>query len=99
MSETKFTKGPWRVGTPGPNGCYTIGTNLGIMTAQVAHSINITEQEHEARANAHLISCAPEMYEMLEELSMQFDCETVNEYEYKLIKSTKELLAKARGEK
>lgn len=62
---TKFTKGPWRVGTHGPNGCYTIGTKMGLMTAMVAHSVNYPEQQEEATHNAILIASAPEMFDAM----------------------------------
>lgn len=53
----------------------------------------------EQMANAHLIAAAPEMYEMLQEMIDQYDYEGCTEYEYRLINSARELLAKARGEK
>lgn len=62
---TKFTKGPWRVGTHGPNGCYTIGTKMGLMTAMIAHSVNYPEQQEEATHNAILIASAPEMFDVM----------------------------------
>lgn len=60
---SKFTPGPWRRGTPGPNGCYTIGTENGLMTAVVAHSIHCSEQVQQAEANARLIAAAPDLLE------------------------------------
>lgn len=63
--KTAHTAGPWRVGTPGPNGCYTIGTERGLMTAMIAHSINEADQKEQAEANARLIAAAPEMMEAL----------------------------------
>lgn len=56
----KHTLGPWAIGTPGPNGCFTVGYR-GLMTAMVAHSINHPDQESTARANARLIAAAPEL--------------------------------------
>lgn len=63
---SKHTPGPWRIGTPGPNGCYTVGTERGLMTAMVAHSINEPDQKEQAIADAALISAAPELLEALE---------------------------------
>ena len=60
MSE-KHTPGPWRVGTPGPNGCYTVGTKGGLMTAMIAHSINEPDQREQAIGDARLIAAAPEL--------------------------------------
>lgn len=77
MSESKFTPGPWRIGTPGPNGCYTIGTVRGLMTAMIAHSINETDQAVEAKANAKLIAAAPEMHGLLNDLSNWLVCEAI----------------------
>lgn len=59
------TPGPWKVGTPGPNGCATVGTRYGLMVAQIAHSLNIPDQAGEARMNAALISAAPEMLDVI----------------------------------
>lgn len=63
-----YTPGPWRLGTPGPNGCYTVGNEHGLMTAMVAHSINHKEQAEQAVADAHLIAAAPELFEALEQM-------------------------------
>lgn len=69
--EMKHTPGPWRVGSYGPNGCYTVGTNGGLMTAMVAHSVNYPEQINQAIADAKLIAAAPDLlqalYNMLED--------------------------------
>ena len=62
---SKHTKGPWKIGAPGPNGCYTIGTERGLMTAMIAHSICEPDQVEEAKANAALIAAAPELLEAL----------------------------------
>lgn len=58
---TEHTPGPWRVGAAGPNGCLTVGTERGLMTAMVAHSINSPNQEKQARADASLIAAAPDL--------------------------------------
>jgi hypothetical protein len=63
---SKHTPGPWRVGAPGPNGCHTVGTEGGLMTAMVAHSINHPEQASQAIADARLIAAAPELLEALQ---------------------------------
>jgi hypothetical protein len=64
----KHTPGPWRVGTPGPNGCHTVGTERGLMVAMVAHSINLPDQMAEATENARLIAAAPDLLEALQRL-------------------------------
>jgi len=66
--EFKNTPGPWRIGTPGPNGCYTIGTERGLMTAVIAHSINEPDQAVAARADAKLIAAAPDLLRCLKEI-------------------------------
>lgn len=63
---SNHTPGPWVVGTPGPNGCFTIGTTGGLMTAMISHSINEKDQANTAIANASLIAAAPEMLAVLE---------------------------------
>ena len=65
MSAKGFTPGPWRIGTPGPNGCATIGTERGLMTAVIAHSLNEPSQAETAKANARLIASAPTLLEAL----------------------------------
>ena len=62
---SKHTPGPWRVGAPGPNGCHTVGTEGGLMTATVAHSISHPEQASQAIADARLIAAAPCLLEAL----------------------------------
>ncbi|MBW6267854.1 hypothetical protein KZ859_36170, partial [Pseudomonas aeruginosa] len=54
--------------TPGPNGCYTVGTQGGLMTAMIAHSICEPDQIETANANARLIAAAPELLEALQDL-------------------------------
>lgn len=66
MSERKHTPGPWRIGTPGPNGCYTIGTERGLMTAMIAHSICEPDQAEAAKADAALVAAAPDLLRALE---------------------------------
>lgn len=68
MSEVKFTKGPWKIGVAGPNGCPTVGTTTGLMVCHIAHSINEDDQKSQALGNARLIKAAPEMLELLEKL-------------------------------
>ena len=70
MKQTKHTPGPWRIGTPGPNGCYTVGTKRGLMTAMITHSINHADQAVEATANANLIAAAPELLDIVQRLGV-----------------------------
>lgn len=68
MPEQKHTPGPWRIGTPGPNGCYTIGTERGLMTAMIAHSICEPDQAEAAKADAALVAAAPDLLAALSAL-------------------------------
>ena len=105
---TKFTKGPWKwVEDRNTGGFY--GLYAGDHPVVYPQRCNdgdeglawfSTDESYYGEtalteANAALIACAPEMYEMLENLSMKLTAinahETVNEIEA--------LLAKARGEK
>ncbi len=70
MSE--HTKGPWRVGAYGPNGCYTVGTEGGLMVAMVAHSVNYPDQAEQAFGDANLIAAAPDLLEALKEMVADF---------------------------
>lgn len=66
---SKHTPGPWTIGVPGPNGCPTIGTAQGLMTAMISHSYSEPEQVATARANARLIAAAPDLLEALERIA------------------------------
>lgn len=50
------TPGPWRIGTPPPNGEQTIGTNYGLMVAVATTGAGV-----ESIANARLIAAAPDL--------------------------------------
>jgi hypothetical protein len=60
MSKLQHTPGPWKIGTPPPNGEQTIGLDNGLMIA-----ISTTGDNIDSKANAHLIAAAPEMLEAL----------------------------------
>ena len=109
MSETKFTKGEWIVydknddwGRIGSDELI-IGMssyNKDYSHRYCCHKILIDSSEEEARANANLIACAPEMYKILSELSS-----VSGNYQESIIfwihenkNKVEELLAKARGE-
>lgn len=78
MNNSKHTPGPWRVGTPGPNGCYSVGTTKGLMTAMVAHSINMADQREQAEGDARLIAAAPELLAAL--ISLLAMCERQTDF-------------------
>ena len=80
----KFTKGEWLVGS--------LGTGLGYDSYEITFNKDgecIAEIIHNL-PDAHLIAAAPEMYEMLKNLSRGDVFHTCKEIE--------QLLAKARGE-
>lgn len=60
--KSSFTPGPWRIGTPPPNGQQTIGTHHGLMVAVATTGVDMP-----TLANARLIAKAPEMLDMLKE--------------------------------
>lgn len=86
MSEAKFTKGEWVVTDTYSNYIYDV-VRIGNFDMKV-----------KSEANAHLIAAAPEMYEMLDEVSHVLGHE-LNPTNKSYIKAIKELLTKARGEK
>lgn len=92
---TAFTPGPWRVGAYGPNGCFTVGTKNGLMTAMVAHSINERGQEAQAIGDAQLIAAAPELLEALVELA-EAGAEAWGEHR-PCVKEARAAIAKATG--
>ena len=59
---SKHTKGPWKIGTPPPNGEQTIGDARGMMVAVATTGIGMGE---ETKANARLIAAAPELLDAL----------------------------------
>ena len=59
---TQYTPGPWRIGTPPPNGEQTIGALNGLMVAVATTGVEMEVTE----ANARLIAAAPELLEALQ---------------------------------
>ena len=96
MSETKFTKGEWKVFTNSDS--FMCAGKIGILVEGdciVVADCNdwfATEKRH----NANLIACAPEMYEQLQEVSNWLNSQLGFGDWHKEIEV---LLAKARGEK
>lgn len=93
MSEAEFTNGPWKFNAY--DGSITDCTKAEneVATAQLGdwHCLGV------GYSNAHLIAAAPEMYEMLDEVSHVLGHE-LNPTNKSYIKAIRELLAKARGE-
>ena len=56
----KHTPGPWKIGTPPPNGEQTVGTDQGLMVAVATTGAGV-----KTKANAHLIAAAPDLYAAL----------------------------------
>jgi hypothetical protein len=111
--ETKFTLGPWAVHKE----CDGFGSQdwdeivIGMGTYNESpfcyeshHKVSVSAEpdDEEGYANAHLISCAPEMYKLLESLSEMMpmlDEQTHPQIEMDAVKyDIDKLLAKARGE-
>jgi hypothetical protein len=78
----KFTKGPWQVFMGGAS----VGNSNGLGIAA------LWSDGDELEANAALIACAPEMYEMLETILQVF------EMDHRTTTDVISLLEKARGE-
>lgn len=112
MKEAKFTKGPWvsdvRVGCCAvypensrdewEQWLYNDERNFFYASYKnMALDPSYSRQAEEAIANANLIACAPDMYEMLELAMSLMDGDSIEDfaYQYKEIKS---LLKRARGE-
>lgn len=87
MSEAKFTKGPWSVGGLCPSRVY--GMQREDKQVLIAETGTVL---HNSGANCHLIAAAPEMYEMLSRISVQYVCMDDD------FNTIQQLLAKARGE-
>lgn len=88
MSETKFTKGEWKVS----------GASISCKgSGYIAKALPVYMDKQERTANAHLIAAAPEMYELLELAISYIDGDSIEDFIYNY-KDIKKLLAKARGE-
>lgn len=99
MSEFKGTPGPWCTEVPGPNGCPTVGTEMGLMTAMVAHSINEPGQKERAVADAKLIAAAPEMLAALSLVMKRGDIvQRSDQYMHEVLDAARAAIAKALGE-
>jgi hypothetical protein len=68
VSDTKFTQGPWRIGTPPPNGEQTIGTTQGLMVA-----VATTGGDTPTLSNARLIAAAPALFSALQAAAEYLD--------------------------
>ena len=90
MSESKFTKGEWTV----EDGRVVACGDFRIAYSYSGSNIPYTEP---AKANAHLIAAAPEMYEAMQEFVNRVDKGEVRSN--KTYNKFKSILAKARGEK
>jgi hypothetical protein len=94
MSEAKFTKGDWKISD---------GYRVGVEVSFGDGFFNIATCQifNEAKANAHLIASAPEMYRVIEQIVRWQDSDggELDEYMNNSNIAFKMLLAKARGEK
>lgn len=91
--KTKFTPGPWRFNAyDGSITDCTVGENE-IATAQI-EDWNVLGMGY---ANAHLIACAPDMYEMLKLAINLMDGDSIEGFTYQY-KEIEQLLKRARGE-
>lgn len=57
MSEMKHTTGPWRVGTPPPNGEQTIGNKAGLMVAVATTGHGVSSEANARRIVACVNAC------------------------------------------
>jgi hypothetical protein len=89
------TPGPWKIGTPPPNGEQTIGNSQGLMVAVATTGFNVP-----TLANAQLIAAAPELLEALEELYHLIDDAHDGDrvFTFELAQKAKAAIAKARGQ-
>ena len=89
MSEAKFTKGEWHVKPCGDMGFNVCALSKGVSVYSTVKAVN------DAKFDANLIACAPEMYEQLQEVSNWLNSQLGFGDWHKEIEA---LLAKARGE-
>ena len=101
MSETKFTQGPWVAEKPrwyAPTDERHVYDTQGQLIARIPLAGRF-QSVNEAKANAHLIAAAPDMYEVIEEIAgMKItDCDAHDAANY-MRDAARALLAKMRGE-
>lgn len=90
MSEVKFTKGEWVV-VSGDNEL-SIDSEYGAYICDIKSNNLSFDQD---KANARLISAAPDMYEFIKSLTLR---QSFNEWDEHKARQALELLTKARGE-
>ena len=121
MSETKFTPGPWRVIRTGPCGPaserFWVGkdapnpewrgpSSIGDAVQNMDHVFEGSGRDTgEAKANAHLIAAAPELFSAMEKLMEDFKKTIATEYNWTQQNEQEETwllckkaIAKAKGE-
>ena len=87
----KHTPGPWKIGTPPPNGEQTIGTQSGLMVAVAVTAVNFKQQ---TIANARLIAAAPDLLDALQSIIEDIDSDFGTDYDYNKARAA---IAKATG--
>ena len=90
---SKHTPGPWKVGTPPPNGEQTIGTLGGLMVAVATTGAGI-----QTETNARLIAAAPDMLDMLKECHDALEYVGSWETPVGLIERVRDLIQKVEGD-
>ena len=94
MSESKFTKGEWKITLCDAS----VSVWSGDDSITMPKSLNYpNEYRNEVIANAHLIAAAPEMYEAMQEFIARVDKGEIRSK--KTYIQFKSILKKARGEK
>lgn len=100
--ETRFTPGPWHTAKMHPRHvCNKVGFKVAKCLEVTKGLPGLVVSREEAKANAHLISAAPELYEALaaaEELYQIGLITASNELINRVAAARRAALAKARGE-
>lgn len=108
MNDFKFTPGPWRLGADMETVCLNHGdandyTRNGFAKAICKVKQNSWRDIEEAVATGHLISAAPELYDVLREATVALDGFARGEGVFipieQTIRAAYSVLAKARGER
>lgn len=95
MSEAKFTPGPWEIHHNGSY--YDIGINDGTSVLSPVFPTVCIGVMTDQKANAHLISAAPDLYELLAAADMLIIWESMG-FTNEFADRVEAALAKARGE-
>lgn len=100
---TYMTPAPWKVSAESGSASYSVyadcdGYSIAAVWAKKGHYRPTPESTRRARANAHLMAAAPELYQVLDAALICLRNRDQSPHEAHVVAAAKVALAKARGE-